>query len=103
MIDEKKLIEKIEDVFCEDCTKCQGSCRFGEIVEIVLRQPKVCEWIQCSERLPNTYDNLLVCQSDGYVNVGYYSLNEFKDVNSYPYKDVIAWQPLPEPYKEAGD
>lgn len=57
-------------------------------------------WIPCSERLPETYDNLLICQSDGYVNVGWYSLNEFKDVNSIPYKNVIAWQPLPQPYKE---
>ena len=55
-------------------------------------------WIPCSERLPETYDNLLICQSDGYVNVGYYSLGEFKDMDSILYKDVIAWQPLPEPY-----
>lgn len=59
-------------------------------------------WILCSERLPETYDNLLICQSDGYVNVGYCSLNEFRDMNSYLYKDVIAWQPLPAPYKEGG-
>lgn len=61
--------------------------------------PSVQQWIPCSERLPNNHDNILINQSDGYVNVGYYSLNYFKDVNSYPYKDVIAWMPLPEPYK----
>ena len=65
-------------------------------------KPQADKWIPCEERLPDTYDNLLICQSDGYVNVGYYSLNEFKDMNSYPYKDVIAWQPLPQPYKKEG-
>ena len=65
----------------------------------LMRVGEKMQWIPCSKRLPTNYDNLLICQSDGYVNVGYYSLNEFKDVNSYPYKDVVAWMPLPEPYK----
>lgn len=78
---------------------------YEEAIEIV---NKVVEeyndgWIPCSERLPETYDNLIICQRDGYVNVGWYSLNEFKDLNSVPYKDVIAWQPLPEPYKPKGE
>ena len=71
------------------------------LIELLEKQ-KTNGWIPCSERLPETYDNLLICQSDGYVNVGYCSLNEFRDMNSYLYKDVIAWQPLPEPYKEEG-
>ena len=57
-------------------------------------------WIPCSERLPDTYDNLLICQSNGYVGVGYSTLKEFRDLNSYPYDDVIAWQPLPAPYQK---
>ena len=60
-------------------------------------------WIPCSERLPETYENVSICQSDGYVNVGWYSLNEFKDMNSILYKDVIAWQPLPAPYQPKGE
>ena len=111
LIDEKRLIE--------DLIKCKelGRKSFEAVLKIIEEQAKVnCSrrewyqkgyqdglnanrWIPCSERLPTKYDNLLICQSDGYVNVGYYSLNGFKDMNSYPYKDVIAWQPLPEPYK----
>ena len=60
-------------------------------------------WIPCSDRLPETYENVSICQSDGYVNVGWYSLNEFKDMNSILYKDVIAWQPLPAPYQPKGE
>lgn len=81
----------------ENQAECEHDCKSCWKTKLVNDTNK---WIPCSERLPNTYNNLLICQSDGYVNVGYYSLNEFKDINSYLYKDVIAWQPLPEPYKE---
>ena len=57
-------------------------------------------WIPCSERLPDTKDNILICTSTGYVNVGYYSIDTFKDGNSMPYENVVAWRPLPVAYKE---
>ena len=104
MIDDKKLIEEMNktfpDKFLNDKNWFYGKCSFMDLFsELIENQPKVGEWIPCSERLPNRYNNILICQNDGYVNVGYYSLNGFKDMNSYPYKDVIAWQELPEPYK----
>ena len=81
--------------------------KFAEVVSeaeiMALVYAKNDGWIPCSVKLPETYDNLLICQSDGYVNVGYYSLNEFKDMNSIPYKDVIAWQSLPAPYQPKGE
>ena len=58
-------------------------------------------WISCKDRLPETRNNILVCQSDGYVSVGYYSWDRaFLDLNSIPFDDVIAWRKLPEPYHE---
>ena len=60
-------------------------------------------WIPCSERLPNHKHNLLLCLESGYVGEGYYSANVFKDVNSYPYDNVIAWMPLPYPYQPTND
>ena len=41
LISRSALIEKIEDDFCNDCVKCMGSCRLGEIREIVLNTPTV--------------------------------------------------------------
>lgn len=56
-------------------------------------------WIPIEERLPENINNVLICQKDGYVNTGYYSRScEWLDMNSMPYKDVIAWMPMPEPY-----
>lgn len=58
-------------------------------------------WVPCKDRLPETRNNILVCQSDGYVSVGYYSWDRaFLDLNSIPFDDVIAWRELPEPYHE---
>lgn len=61
------------------------------------------EWIPCSERLPEADGNYLisgvwgsgkevVSDCDFSVNDGY-----FRTVWNF---DVLAWQPLPEPYKE---
>lgn len=52
MIDEFKLLEYMAENFCDDCDDCGGSCRFADIVKCVEAQPKVGEWIPCSERLP---------------------------------------------------
>ena len=47
MIDEKKLLEKIDNNV-PDLTSDQ----IYKIAEVIVKQPKVNEWIPCSERLP---------------------------------------------------
>ena len=73
-------------------------CEFDVYKKAVENQPKIGVWIPCSERLPDTRNNVLICQNDGYVSIGYYSQEKFLDLNSYPFNEVIAWQPLPEEY-----
>ena len=62
-------------------------------------------WIPCSVGLPKEKDGIvLICCEDGNVMTGKHS--EFSDTwykgNIYAVggSNVIAWQPLPEPYKE---
>ncbi len=73
-------------------------------------------WISCSERLPEcewgaeTEALLYQHKGTGSIEVGYYGKGgKFRDSYFRHYrnstdgvdsKDVIAWQPLPEPYKE---
>jgi len=58
-------------------------------------------WIPCKVGLPETRNNILICQSNGYVSVGYYSPDGvFLDLNSVPFENVAAWSELPEPYYE---
>lgn len=70
-------------------------------------------WIPCSERLPeeDSFGYIISCP-DGIVRTGVsygYAEGEDKEPcfykyddeywNCYRYNDVVAWQPLPEPYK----
>lgn len=64
-------------------------------------------WIPVSERLPEELEDVLVCTKSGYVTCGCY-------VNDYNYRcvdedlflnlgDVVAWMPLPKPWKGEKD
>ena len=63
-------------------------------------------WIPCSERLPERYDNYLITTEDGMVVFGVYDPREkqwcrydkIKSCWLYGIK-VLAWQPLPKPWK----
>ena len=118
-INEKKLIEFIDPGHLRKPNeKCFSE---NDIVEMINKQPKVGEWIPCSERLPEE-DGRYVCQTlDGdydYIEILSFAKNlskickyDFygkKYAGFYEYDsewgyfevdNVIAWQPLPEAYK----
>ena len=63
-------------------------------------------WIPCSERLPEEFSYILVCTDENEIFLATYlgTLNDgshcFDDDDGMMCEgDVIAWQPLPEPYK----
>lgn len=67
-------------------------------------------WIPCSERLPEPNQKVIVTYMDRYIGGSYgvcegqyvYILNSW-DISDYMSDDdfeVLAWQPLPEPYKD---
>lgn len=55
-------------------------------------------WIPVSERLPEKYSYTLWCASSGYVRSDYFNGEFWEDAKKYCY-EVIAWMPLPKPYK----
>lgn len=71
--------------------------------------PKQPGWIPCSERCPENYDNYLITTEDRMVVFGVYDPREkqwcrydsIKSLWLYGIK-VIAWQPLPTPYRGGG-
>lgn len=58
-------------------------------------------WIPISERLPENAMNVIAQFSSGIVTELRYAGNGiFEGIYDYSTKVIIAWMPLPEPYKE---
>lgn len=83
-----------------------------QIVQEVAEEYKG-SWIACSERLPEydeeyykkngTHRRYIVMEKEAYApSVAYYTKDKlwFYD-DMIEFKNVVAWQPLPEPYKES--
>ena len=125
----EKILDRLEDELTSTKTKCgtnvdfdKGICKSQEIVQQVAEEYNG-GWIACSERLPEesgyylvTYHdcsngNFLPKYDDIYVRRLHYQISERFTGWNYPrnvsnrvehdcHKEVIAWQPLPEPFKE---
>lgn len=102
MIDEKRLIEDIEKEFDGVCVyDVSPSQAVADFVEIVDRQPKVGEWIPCSQLLPLDGVNVLITDEYNNMSVGYLEIGMRRWHDIYDciiLDEIIAWQPLPEPY-----
>lgn len=99
MIDEKKLIERLEDMQ-DKCNTLEERLFFDGILAIVDTQPKVNEWIPVEERLPEESLNSVIGW-DAYreccVFVQYY-MNDWI-LGNHEHVKIVAWMPLPEPYE----
>lgn len=54
-------------------------------------------WLLCSERLPEEEHDYLICDDKGNVYSSTYCNNRW--LVNFATDEVIAWQPLPEPFK----
>ncbi|MCH5271596.1 MAG: DUF551 domain-containing protein [Lachnospiraceae bacterium] len=107
MIDKKKLIDELKE------SGMIVDNEYGNaMVDFIESQPKIGEWIPCSERHPEEHDVYMVAwkpKTGLEQKECYYEIVECEDgqwigdiPQSEPFGgyDVFAWQPLPEPYKE---
>lgn len=114
MIDEKKLIEEIKYLLFNSEMLSPRWFAINEMFEIIKRQPKVGEWIPCSERLPEE-DGIYIVDdrvfNSPWIHTAGFMVSSkawcenhgvYYDDKYGRYEDgrVIAWQPLPEPWKE---
>ena len=118
MIDEKKLIEKIEKMVIPLSTPDGSeSIDIGingyneclvDVLETIKEQPKVGEWIPVEERLPEEPEQnpelddrpmelYLVDNGEGSPFRAFWNGKYFHD--GWRRLDVLAWMPLPEPFK----
>ena len=81
-----------------------------EIADMIEDAPTINEWIPCSERLPEDIDeNLIECYlvTDGFLiwmayyksNIGWVFAECTNSDKIIDWTEIIAWQPLPQPYK----
>lgn len=124
MIDEKKLINNLtirrEKLRYISIVALHNNMNYvdtiineiNSIIDIINEQPKVGEWIPCSERLPEEEEPVLVQweKYDRHLNITITYLDVmwlddaeeevFETINGVPNGKVVAWMPLPEPYSE---
>lgn len=115
MIDEKKLIDALRyDLSCFETDNLKDDelyIRVDNMIRMIEGQPKVGEWIPTSERLPEqsieVFDGrhssepvIVTIKNDEGVYSSADSLLEDRWACKMQKDEVIAWQPLPEPYKE---
>ena len=91
--------------YCEGCPFREKGCSKEKIVEYLnkeLAEEYNGGWIPCSERLPS-FDGHFICTAkevEESLELIYSSFdNSWMDEFDSEY-DVVAWQPLPEPYTE---
>lgn len=95
MIDENRLIEELRKSNYHHASNSREEALLDRTIRIVQEQPKVNEWIPIEERLPKDGDYL--CSFDD----GFITRVSFVDGDWELWAEsgeVIAWQPLPNPY-----
>ena len=111
MIDEKKLLEKLEELKFANEERGYDTAKdvIQEIINLVDEQPKT-DWIPCEERLPSeagmylatyVYENVKIVDIMFFDGKKYYFPDDMLGI-SQKFVEVIAWQPLPQPYKKEG-
>ena len=96
--------EKIEE-FIEEQHSIDGMISMHDFELWLEEQPRVGEWIPCSDCLPDDHGTRLVTLSNGTVEGAYYSNDNWwcmSDNTELEVRtnEIIAWMPLPEPYEE---
>ena len=126
----EKMIEKLEEYkhenlvehdyeqlqHCKDIGDCGIRdcvlCVFNKAIEIVKQEAEKYNngWILVSEKLPEDYETYLVTNVDSFgqrhTYKGWYGVEHkiwHMEGNSERKMNVIAWQPLPQPYQQKGE
>lgn len=85
-----------------------------EAIDMGIHALKASQWIPCSKRLPEESDYYMACiyseevdeydfRKTWFAHEDDYYGDESEWRELYDFEKVVAWMPLPEPYREEGD
>lgn len=99
--DKNKLSEAMEKLAeFEEKEKCGEWLDAIELAKIAIALQSQ-KWIPCSERLPEDNTDVIVCFYSGIVTeMRYWKNGNFQGIYEHTTKSIVAWMPLPEPYRE---
>ncbi len=102
--DKNKLSEAMEKLAeFEEKEKCGEWLDAIELAKIAIALQSQ-KWIPCSKRLPEDNTDVIVCFYSGTVTeMRYWGNGIFQGIYEHTTKVIVAWMPLPEPYKEVED
>ncbi len=90
----RQLLDDQPTVVCK-------TCAVNDALTERIEELEGSQWIPCSDRLPEECENVLACADDEEVHIAFCDYTGWQDAHSYQYiHEVVAWQPLPEPYEE---
>lgn len=111
----EKILEKLEELQNNLLSQTEGDINLQVgVINGVMYSKKIVQevaeeynggWIPCSERLPEEY-TVLCCDNYGEIIVGHPYFDEVSNTNYSAESDnvmmynCVAWQPLPESFKE---
>lgn len=95
----KHAEEVAGDSRCTECAKEIAKQLVSWLEELKELREKS-KWIPCSERLPEDNTDVIVCFYSGTVTeMRYWGNGIFQGIYEHTAKTIVAWMPLPEPYK----
>ena len=117
MIDKKKLMEDFKNTFSDSVlnqTFGFGKYTFWEAIEEMIERQSKTDWIPCENETPKTNgvyqtvrkviegDTVYYIEGASYFDGQNTWHNDIGVNHGREYPNVVAWQPLPEPYKKEG-